>query len=143
MTSSELAAAKTQAKALRRSLEAQGKPTTHSEALELIAQQYGARDWNTLCARLNQRNAPVELTIGHRVAGTYLGQAFTGEIMAVSGAPGHRHLEIKLDEPVDTVQFDSFSNWRSYIRGTVDSDGRSHRKTSDGKPQLCVEQIIN
>jgi hypothetical protein len=48
-------------------------------------------------------------------------------------------VEIALDQPIDTVRFDSFSNWRWRIRGTLDKDGRSTRKTSDGTPHLIVE----
>ncbi len=41
---------KQQAKRLRTSLAERGVDVTHSEALELVAHQYGARDWNTLSA---------------------------------------------------------------------------------------------
>ena len=41
---------KQQAKRLRTSLAERGVEVTHSEALELVAHQYGARDWNTLAA---------------------------------------------------------------------------------------------
>src|SRR5690606_31658729 len=44
--------AKAQAKALRAALQAQGTAISHAQALELIARQHGARDWNTLHARL-------------------------------------------------------------------------------------------
>lgn len=130
--------AKTQAKALRSALAAQGNAINHAQALELVAQQHGARDWNTLHARLGQRNTPPELALGSRVRGTYLGQAYAGEIVGISGPPSARRVDIKLDEPVDTVTFDSFSNWRHRVRGTVDETGRSQRKTSDGQPQLMV-----
>lgn len=42
---------KQQAKRLRTSLADRGIEVTHSEALEHLAHQYGARDWNTLAAR--------------------------------------------------------------------------------------------
>ena len=140
MTQSSLDSVKAQAKALRQTLQARGTVISHAQALELIAQQHGARDWNTLHARLAKRNAPPELALGDRVAGSYLGQAYTGVIVASSGPVGHRQVDIKLDQPVDTVRFDSFSNWRHRIRGTLDIEGRSHRRTSDGEPQLIVEK---
>lgn len=140
MTQPSLDTVKAQAKALRQALRARGTVVSHAQALELIARQHGARDWNTLHARLTQRNAPPELALGDRVAGSYLGQAYTGEITALSGPAGHRQVEIKVDQPVDTVRFESFSNWRRRIRGTLDQDGRSRRKTSDGAPQLIVEK---
>jgi hypothetical protein len=141
MTQSPLDSVKTQAKALRQALKEGGTVISHAQALELVARQHGARDWNTLHARLTRRNGAVELALGDRVAGSYLGQAYTGEIVALSGPARHRQVEIKLDQPVDTVRFESFSNWRHRIRGTLDIDGRSHRRTSDGVPQLSVEKV--
>lgn len=41
---------KAMARALRSALEARGVPLTHSEALEIVAHQHGARDWNTFVA---------------------------------------------------------------------------------------------
>jgi hypothetical protein len=141
MTQPSLDAIKAQTKALRQALQVGGTVVSHAEALELIARQHGARDWNTLHARLTQHNAPPEFAFGDRVAGFYLGQAYTGEIVALSGPDGLRNVEIKLDQPIDTVRFPSFSNWRHRIRGTLDVDGRSHRKTSDGRPHLIVEKV--
>lgn len=140
MTDLSLETAKTQAKALRQALQAKGAVVTHAQALELIAQQHGARDWNTLHARLARRNAPPELALGDTVSGQYLGQAFTGRIIGLSGPEHLRQIEIKLDHPIDTIRFDSFSNWRHRIRGTLGENGQSHRKTSDGVPQLIVEK---
>ncbi|MBI1219373.1 MAG: hypothetical protein GC186_12575 [Rhodobacteraceae bacterium] len=140
MTLPALSEAKAQAKALRAALQARGTAISHAQALELVAQQHGARDWNTLHARLEQRNGPSELALGDRVRGYYLGQPFTGEIVALAGPADHRQIEIRLDQPVDTVQFGSFSNLRRQIRGTINTAGRSPRKTSDGAPQLVVEQ---
>ena len=42
---------KDQAKRLRASLAGRGVEVSHSEALELVARQHGARDWNTLAAQ--------------------------------------------------------------------------------------------
>ena len=41
---------KAMARRLRQTLADRGVEVSHSEALELVAQQYGARDWNTLAA---------------------------------------------------------------------------------------------
>ncbi|WP_422072410.1 glyoxalase superfamily protein [Tranquillimonas rosea] len=140
MTQPTLDTIKAQAKALRQALQARGTVVSHAQALELVARQHGARDWNTLHARLAQRNAPPELALGDRVTGRYLGQAYSGEIVGLSGQAGHRHVEIALDQPVDVVRFDSFSNWRHRLRGTLNQENRSHRRTSDGKPHLTVER---
>lgn len=134
---------KAQAKALRQALQAEGTTVSHARALEFVARQHGARDWNTLHARLSHHNASPELALGLRVTGRYLGQAYSGEIVALSGPAGHRQVEIALDQPIDTVRFDSFSNWRHRIRGTLGQDGRSSRRTSDGKPHLTVENALS
>ena len=51
---------KLQAKRLRTSLAEGGVEVTHSEALELVAHQYGARDWNTLAAQPPTGDGPRE-----------------------------------------------------------------------------------
>lgn len=43
---------KQMAKALRTALAEHGTDITHSQALEIVARQHGAKDWNTLSARL-------------------------------------------------------------------------------------------
>lgn len=131
--------AKAQAKALRAALQTQGNAISHAQALELIAHQHGARDWNTLHARLTARNAPPELALGDRVRGRYLGQPFAGKVIGLSGPASHRQIEIRFDQPVDVVEFASFSNLRQQIRALIDETGRSHRRTSNGAPQLVVE----
>lgn len=130
--------AKALAKALRAALQAQGSVISHAQALELVARQHGAKDWNTLHARLALRNAPPELALGDRVRGRYLGQPFAGRIIGLSGPATHRQIEIRFDQPVDVVRFESFSNLRNQIRSVIDESGRSHRQTSDGVPQLIV-----
>lgn len=132
--------AKTQAKALRVALQAQGTTISHAQALELIARQHGAKDWNTLYARLALRNAPPELALSDRVRGRYLGQPFTGQIIGLSGPANHRQISIRFDTPIDVVRFESFSNLRHQIKATINEYGRSHRHTSDGEPQLMVER---
>ena len=68
---------KAQAKRLRERLRAMGVHLSHSETLEMLAHQYGLRDWNTLSAQAGNR---VHLRVGDRVKGRYLGQPFTAEI---------------------------------------------------------------
>lgn len=131
--------AKAQAKALRAALLAQGTAISHSQALELVARQQGARDWNTLHARLALRNAPAELALNDRVRGHYLGQPFTGQVIGLSGPASHRRISIRFDTPVDVVRFESFSNLRRQVTATIDEHSRAHRRTSEGAPQLIVE----
>lgn len=130
--------AKARAKALRTELARQGNQISHAQALELVARQHGARDWNTLHARLTAAE-PARLHLQQRVRGQYLGQDFTGRIVALSIlGQGLRRVTIRLDQPIDTVRFESFSNLRRQISGIVGEDGRSGRQTSDGQPQLIV-----
>jgi hypothetical protein len=47
---------------------------------------------------------------------------------------------LEFDEPVDVVEFESFSNFRQRITMTISSAGVSFAKTSDGVPHLVVER---
>jgi hypothetical protein len=131
-------ALKLQAKRLRSGLEKQGDFISHAEALELLAAQFGYRDWNTLRAAADQPSDAAPYGVGDRVKGRYLGQAFTGEILGVRrlGAGARHQLVIEFDTPVDVVKFDSFSSPRRRIDYLVDTQGRSWEKTSDGEPHL-------
>lgn len=135
-------ALKQQAKRLRAGLDEDGDFLTHSESLELIAKQYGYRDWNTLYAAVGNRPPLKRFQLGGRVKGRYLGQAFTGEIIALrSMSPDHLRVIIQFDEPVDVVTFDSFSAYRSRVSALVGCEGTTAEKTSDGAPQLVMEAV--
>lgn len=144
MTASEdnakIAGFKTQAKALRAKLAGQGTEISHSQALELVAHQHGARDWNTLRALAARPGNARPLAVGDRVTGSYLGQAFTGYVHGLSHSAYSPHMRITLhfDEPVDVVKFDSFSSFRQRVTATIDETGESPQKTSDGVPQMIV-----
>ena len=113
---------------------------SHAQALELVARQNGARDWNTLSAQLSKAStAPFH--VHQRVQGRYLGQAFKGEIKALSSSGSHYAVSVRFDEPVDTVTFDSFSNMRQVVRSTVDLNGTSVRRTSNGTPHLTLSAM--
>ncbi len=133
--------AKARAREIRADLAKAGTPISHSEALEWVAKELGYRDWNTASARLS--NMPeVVLQVGDQVAGRYLKQAFDGRVLAVREMAGGTAFEVTLefDEPIDVVEFDSFSNFRQRITTTVSSGGVSFAKTSDGVPHLTVER---
>jgi hypothetical protein len=49
--------AKSMAKALRQSLAARSVTLSHSDCLEIVAQQFGLRDWNMLAARIEAATA--------------------------------------------------------------------------------------
>ncbi|MCK3779163.1 glyoxalase superfamily protein [Ensifer sesbaniae] len=137
-----LDALKDQAKRLRTRLAAEGETIGHSRSLELIAAQYGYRDWNTLHAAVGNRPPLNPWMLGARVKGRYLGQAFEGEILSVqalTAQPGRYRLTMKFDEPVDVVTFESFSAFRQRVTATVDETGRTIEKTSNGLAQLELE----
>lgn len=134
-----LAAAKDQAKRLRARLASDGTEIGHGQALELVAQQHGFRDWNTFHAAIGNR-APEAFTPGGRVQGRYLGQPFIGTVRAAALVrTGWFRLELDLDEPVDVVTFESFSNLRRRIRGIVGPAGTSRERSGNGDPVLEVE----
>jgi len=134
---------KQQARRLRQAMEDRGSSMPHSTVLELLAQQHGLRDWNTLSALAAKPNdrpiAPV--AVGARIRGRYLNRPFTGKVLALSSHPesGLHKITIHFDEPVDVVTFESFSALRQRINAQIDSDGVSPRKTSNGMPQLVLD----
>jgi hypothetical protein len=137
-----LDALKDQAKRLRARFAADGEAISHSRALELIAAQYGFRDWNTLHAAAGNRPAFNPWMLGSRVRGHYLGQPFDAQVLgvqALTSQPGHYRMTLHFDEPVDVVTFDSFSAFRQRVNCTVDETGRTAAKTSDGRPHLELE----
>lgn len=133
------AQAKDQAKRLRQDLAATGTAISHAQALEKVAYQYGYRDWNALHAVIAGR-PPEGWTAGGRVNGRYLAQPFAATVIdAEQLRPGWFRLVLKLDEAVDVVRFDSFSNFRKQIRVVVGPDGHSKERTSDGEPHVRLD----
>ncbi|MGL4094861.1 glyoxalase superfamily protein [Agrobacterium cavarae] len=130
---------KDQAKRLRAGLADEGTAIGHSRALELIAAQYGYRDWNTLHAAVGNCPPFNPYMLGSRVSGYYLGQPFTGAILGVQslgGDPERYRLTMHFDDPVDVVTFDSFSAFRQRVHCNVDASGRTTERTSDGRAQV-------
>jgi hypothetical protein len=133
---------KAQARRLRKAMSERGTEMTHGMALELVAEQHGLRDWNTLSAVAAKPNAePVStVAVGDAVRGRYLNQPFTGKVLALSAAHGGLYrITIDFDEPVDVVTFESFSAFRRRINAQIDADGLSPRKTSNGLPHLVLD----
>ena len=127
---------KSEARALRDERTLAGTPLGHGQALEEIARRHGYRDWNTASASLPERVA-IPVQVGQRVKGTYLGRPFTGLVLGMQLLGDMRHYEVtvKFDKPVNVSRFD----WpieRQRIRATVNLDGVSPARTSDGEPHL-------
>jgi len=132
--------AKNEARRLREELAAKGTAISHAQALETTAHGHGYRDWNALCAAIRDQ-PPEGWTSGGRVTGRYLSQAFAATVLSAERLrPGWFRLVLDLDEAVDVVRFDSFSNFRKQIRVVVGPDGHSKERTSDGEPQVKLDQ---
>lgn len=131
--------AKNMAKRLRLHLSAQGVELSHAQALERVSHQYGFRDWNTFHATI-QNLAPDGWHAGGRVSGRYLSQPFTATVLdAEPLRRGWYRLVLDLDEAVDVVRFESFSNRRKRLHVVVGPGGRSRERTSDGVPHLQLD----
>ncbi len=133
------AQAKALAKRLREDRASAGSAISHAQALEQIAHQHGFRDWNALSAAMGER-PPDSWRPGGRVTGRYLSQAFTASVLsAMPLRPGWVRLVLDLDEAVDVVRFERFSNLRKRIRVELGPQGRSKERTSDGVPQVQLD----
>ncbi|WP_147125443.1 glyoxalase superfamily protein [Shimia ponticola] len=134
-----LAAAKQQAKRLRAKADTTSGPMSHAQALEAVAQQHGFRDWNALYAAIRDV-APKGWAGGDRVSGSYLSQPFTASVRQCEALkPGWYRLVLDLDEAIDVVRFESFSNLRKQIRVDIGPDGYSRDRTSDGAPHAEID----
>lgn len=132
------AALKAQAKRLRAMLNDAETPCTHAQALEAVAHQWGARDWNTLSARA-QDTSQHGYHPGQRVSGRYLGHRFAGVVKSARLMPGGRHgLTLRFDDAVDVVTSPHFSAWRKQVNCVVDHSGRTSRVTSNGQPHVII-----
>lgn len=134
-----LADAKNHAKRLRANLANQASDISHAAALEMVAHQNGFTDWNSFHAAIGNR-PPDGWAVGGRVQGRYLSQPFEATVMAVEMLrPGWFRLVLELDQAVDVVTFDSFSNFRKRISAVVGPEGTSRERTSDGVPHLQMD----
>lgn len=129
-----------QAKARARQLKAESAvPISLATALERVARDMGFRDWNTASARLSNATA-ASWQIGERVSGQYLKREFTGRIHGVRELQAGSGYEVTIhfDEPVDVVDWESFSSHRQRVTAMVSPEGISWAKTGDGVPHLIV-----
>ena len=129
---------KQQAKRLRQQVSGDSTPVSHSQSLELLAHQYGYKDWNTLHAACGNQTPQPPVQLGSRVSGLYLGQPFEGELIAVQAMSHHNgyRITVNFDEPVDVVKFEGWSSHRRRVSSQIDASGRSREKTSDGQPLM-------
>lgn len=116
-----------------------GHPATHAQALEMVARFHGFRDWNTASGVLPVTRGPA-FSVGQRMRGAYLKQPFTGTLIGVAalGAGDMFRLTVQFDDPVDVVTFESFSAYRRRVEATVNREGVSPTRTSDGVPHMEI-----
>ncbi len=131
---------KSQAKQLRNALQTEGNPVSHSKSLELLASQFGYRDWNTLHAAVGNQPPPPPITLGQRVSGKYLGRSFDGEVISITArqSTGRYRATVLFDEPVDVVRFEGMTNLRRRVRFDLNEAGKCADKTSDGVPHVVL-----
>ncbi|MFT6490683.1 MAG: hypothetical protein ACJAXQ_001466 [Parvibaculaceae bacterium] len=129
---------KDQAKRLRTTLlEANGEAVSHSQSLEILAHQYGFKDWNVLHAAIGNRPPECPVEMGDHVSGRYLSQEFEAEVRGIETlGPDRYRLTLHFDKPVDVVTFESFSAMRQRVHCNVDASGKTIEKTSDGRSQV-------
>lgn len=133
---------KAEARAWRLEQAQAGHPVSHSQALETAARQHGFRDWNTASGVLPVTHGPA-FAIGQRVGGRYLKQAFKGTVIGVNalGSGAMMRLTVQFDAPVDVVAFESFSAYRQRVVATVNRNGVSPSRTSDGTPHMQIAAL--
>lgn len=121
---------KAHARRLRDALAGEGIAVSHTKALELVARQNGARDWNTLAARRPSASA-VPFAVGERVEGTFNGNPAQGRVFGLEETikPDLWRVTVAFDPPVDVVTSKLFSSERRRITMIVGADGRSRRLT--------------
>lgn len=127
---------KTNARRLRDALAADGIAISHAKALELVARQEGARDWNTLAARpaeskTDSTTMSVPFSVGETVSGTFNGNPAKGRVIGLEETikPDLWRVTVAFNPPVDVSTSKLFSSERRRIQMVVGADGRSRRLT--------------
>ena len=134
---------KTHARRLRDALAAEGVDVSHSRALELVARQNGARDWNTLVATAPaDGRGPAPFAVGERVVGTFNGNPVQGRVHALSETikPDLWRITVAFDPPVDVVTSELFSSPRRRIEMVIGADGRSRRLTGTETGVMAIRR---
>ena len=126
---------KAMARRLRQALAVRDVTISHSAALELVAQQFGKRDWNTLSAELANRETPATggapFAVGQPVRGSFTGKPASGRVIGLTETikPDLWRVTVKFEPPVDVVTSELFSSERHRVTMVIGADGRSRRLT--------------
>jgi hypothetical protein len=136
---------KTHARRLRDALAGDGIDITHGKALELVARQNGARDWNTLAASAapvagdSRERAPFH--VGARINATVHGAPAKGRLIGIEETikPDLWRVTLAFDAPVDLSTSKLFKAERRRITTVIGADGRSRRLTGTETGVLAVQ----
>lgn len=126
---------KTHARRLRDALAGEGIAISHGKALDLVARQYGSRDWNTLAAKPVVGAAPARprppFALSDRVEGSFNGRPAFGRVIGLEETikPDLWRATIAFDPPVNASTSPNFSAERRRVTMVVGADGRSRRLT--------------
>lgn len=128
------APARVRAKRLREDLAPEGTAISRAQALERVVHRHGFRDGNALHAAIRDR-PPRGWTAGGRVRGRCLSRPYAAIVRSAEPPRSARSRPVlDLDETVDVVRSESFSNLRNRIALVVGSDG--HSKFAPSTPQF-------
>lgn len=138
---------KINARRLRDALASDGIAISHAKALELVARQEGARDWNTLAARPNASTAEEAATsapfsVGETVSGTFNGNPAQGRVIGLEETikPDLWRVTVAFNPPVDVSTSTLFSAERRRIQMVVGADGRSRRLTGTETGVMAISR---
>jgi hypothetical protein len=136
---------KNHARRLRDALAADGISVTHAKALELVARQNGARDWNTLSGRLpapRQAGRRAPFCVGEAVAGTFNGSEAHGRVIGLSETikPDLWRVTVAFDPPVNASTSKHFTAERRRVEMVVGADGRSRRLTGTETGVMAIRK---
>jgi len=128
---------KAHARRLRDALAAEGVDVSHGKALDIVARQHGARDWNTLSAKANDAAPRSDearvppFAVGDRVAGTFNDRPAHGRVIGLAETikPDLWRVTVKFSPPVDASTSAAFRAERTRVEMVVGADGRSRRLT--------------
>jgi hypothetical protein len=110
---------------------------TKNSPFDTRTHAWGMRDWNTLAEKTDV--SAVQWRVGMRASGRYLGYPFSGVIKAARLDPtGLWSLAVRFDAPMDVVESEHFSSLRQQVNCTVNAQGASPQKTSNGQPQMII-----
>lgn len=140
---------KSLARRLRDALAAEGLSVSHGKALDIVARQQGARDWNTLAAQSKAGASPADghrptapFGLGDTVDGTFNGRPAHGRVIGLAETikPELWRVTVHFDPPVDASTSEAFKAERRRVEMVVGADGRSRRLTGTETGVMAIHR---